>query len=88
MLEAIKDYGQATAWAALVIEGEEIIPAGRSSWLQFVWLSHNKEQQRRVYAFIAGGSAREEATTFRLDAARPSVLEDNRTINFVNGWSK
>ena len=88
MLEAIKDYGQACEWAALVVEGEEIIPAGRSNWLQFVWLSHNKEQQRRVYAFIEGGSAREEATTFRLDAARPSVLEDNRTINFVNGWSK
>ena len=28
MLEAIKDYGQASAWAALVIDGEEIISAG------------------------------------------------------------
>jgi len=73
MLEAIKDYGQASAWAALVMDGEEIIPAGRSNWLQFVWLSHKKEQQRHVYEFIAGDRAREEATTFRLDAAHPSV---------------
>lgn len=60
MLEAIKDYGQAAAWAALLIDGEEIIPAGRSSWLQFVWLSHKQEQQRRVYEFIAGDSASEK----------------------------
>jgi hypothetical protein len=73
MLEAIKDYGQASAWAALVVDGEEIIPAGRSNWLQFVWLSHNKEQQRRVYEFIERDRAREEATTFWLDAAHPSV---------------
>ena len=73
MLEAIKDYGQAAAWAALVMDGEEIIPAGRSNWLQFVWLSHKKEQQRQVYEFIAGDRARAEATTFRLDAAHPSV---------------
>ncbi len=73
MLEAIKEYGQTSAWAALVMDGEEVIPAGRSNWLQFVWLSHNKEQQRRVYAFIEGDSAREEATTFRLYAAHPSV---------------
>ena len=53
--------------------GEEIIPAGRSNWLQFVWLSHNKEQQRCVYEFIAGDSASEEATTFRLYVAHPSV---------------
>jgi len=72
LLEAIKEYGQAAAWAALRIDGEEIIPAGRSNWLQFVWLSHNKEQQRRVYEFIKGDSAREKATTFRLDAAHPS----------------
>ncbi len=38
MLEAIKDYGQAHAWAALVIDGEEIIPVERSNWLHFVWL--------------------------------------------------
>jgi len=72
MLDAIKDYGQASAWAALLIDGEEIIAAGRSNWLQFVWLSHNKEQQRRVYAFIEADGAREEATTFRLHAAHPS----------------
>ena len=36
MLKAIKDYGQADAWTALVIDGEEIIPAGRSNWLHFV----------------------------------------------------
>ena len=57
----VKVYGQAAAWAALVMDGEEIIPAGRSNWLQFVWLSHNKEQQRRVYEFIKEDSAREEA---------------------------
>ena len=38
MLEAIKDYGQADEWAALVIDGEEIIPVERSNWLHFVWL--------------------------------------------------
>jgi len=52
MLEAIKDYGQVHAWAALLLDGEELIPAGRSNWLQFVWLSHNKEQQRHVYAHL------------------------------------
>src|SRR5260370_37858058 len=31
MLEAIKEYGQASAWAALVLDGEEIISAGRSN---------------------------------------------------------
>jgi hypothetical protein len=72
-LEAIKEYGQAHAWVALVIDGEEIIPAGRRSWLDFVWLSHKKEQQRRVYEFIEGDSTSEEATTFRLHAAHPSV---------------
>jgi len=56
MLEAIKDYGQAHAWAALLIDGEELIPAGRSNWLHFVWLSHKKEQQRRVYEYIRGWS--------------------------------
>ena len=52
MLEAIKDYGQAYAWGALVIDGEEIISAGRSNWLQFVWLSRQKDQQRRVYEYV------------------------------------
>jgi transcription initiation factor TFIIIB Brf1 subunit/transcription initiation factor TFIIB len=52
MLEAIKAYGQASAWAALLIDGEEIIPAGRSNWLHFVWLSQQQDQQRRVYAYI------------------------------------
>jgi len=56
MLEAIKDYGQASAWAALVIDGEEIISAGRSNWLQFVWLSQQHDQQRRVYEYIRGRS--------------------------------
>ena len=68
MLEAIKDYGQAAAWAALVMGGEEIIPAGRSNWLQFVWLSHNKEQQRRVYAFIEGDSA---SIRYEMEALNP-----------------
>ena len=52
MLAAIKDYGQAHAWAALVIDGEEIISAGRSNWLHFVWLSQQQDQQRRVYEYI------------------------------------
>ncbi len=52
MPEAIKDYGQACAWAALVIDGEEIISAGRSNWLHFVWLSQQQDQQRRVYEYI------------------------------------
>ena len=73
MLEAIEDYGQAAAWTALLIDGEEIIPAGRSSWLQFVWLSQQHDQQRHVYEYIAGDRAREEATTFRPDVAHPSV---------------
>jgi hypothetical protein len=54
LLEAIKDYGQAYAWAALVIDGEETIPAGRSNWLHFVWLSQQQDQQRRVYAYMRG----------------------------------
>ncbi len=56
MLDAIKDYGQAHEWLALVIDGEEIIPAGRSNWLHFVWLSQQKDQQRRVYEYIRGRS--------------------------------
>ncbi len=36
MLEAIRDYGQAHAWAALVIDGAEIISAGRFNWLHYV----------------------------------------------------
>ncbi len=55
-LERIRDYGRAYQWAALVIDGEEIIPAGRADWLDFVWLSHQKEQQRRVYEYIKGRS--------------------------------
>ena len=56
MLEAIKDYGQADAWAALFIDGEEIIPAGRSNWLHFVWLSQQQDQQRRVYEYLRNRS--------------------------------
>ena len=55
-LELIRDYGRAQEWAALVIGGEEIIPAGRAAWLDFVWLSHKKDQQRRVFEFIRGRS--------------------------------
>ena len=51
-LDVIGDYGQAHAWATLVIDGEEIIPAGRSNWLHFVWLSQQKDQQRHVYAYL------------------------------------
>jgi hypothetical protein len=53
-LETIRDYGQAHEWAALVINGEEMIPAGRSNWLDFVWLSQKKDQQRQVYECIRG----------------------------------
>jgi hypothetical protein len=52
MLEVIKDYGRAREWEALVIDGEEIIPAGRSNWLHFVWLSQQQDQQRHVYEYI------------------------------------
>jgi hypothetical protein len=55
-LEMIRDYGRAHQWTALVIDGEEIIPAGRADWLDFVWLSHQKEQQRRVFEYIKGRS--------------------------------
>jgi hypothetical protein len=71
--DVLSSHYRAHAWAALVMGGEEIIPAGRSNWLQFVWLSLNKEQQRRIYEFIEGDNAREEATTFRLYVAHPSV---------------
>ena len=55
-LEMIRDYGRAHQWVALVIDGEEIIPAGRADWLDFVWLSHQKEQQHRVFEYIKGRS--------------------------------
>jgi hypothetical protein len=55
-LEVIRDYGRAQEWAALVIGREEIIPAGRAHWLDFVWLSHKPEQQHRVYEWIRGRS--------------------------------
>jgi transcription initiation factor TFIIIB Brf1 subunit/transcription initiation factor TFIIB len=55
-LEMIRDYGRAQEWAALVIDCEEIIPAGRAHWLDFVWLSHKKDQQHRVYECIRGRS--------------------------------
>ena len=42
MLEVIRDYGRVDEWPALVLDGEEIIPAGRADWLDFVWLSHKK----------------------------------------------
>jgi transcription initiation factor TFIIIB Brf1 subunit/transcription initiation factor TFIIB len=51
-LELMRDYGRAQEWAALVIDGEEIIPPGRAAWLAFVWLSHKKDQQRCVYEYI------------------------------------
>ena len=51
-LAVIKDYGQTHEWVALVIDGEEIVPAGRFEWLDFVWLSQKKDQQRRAYDYI------------------------------------
>ena len=59
-LEMIRDYGRAHEWAALVIGREEIIPAGRADWLDFVWLSHKKDQQRRVFEYIKGRSQSRE----------------------------
>jgi hypothetical protein len=55
-LDQIRDYGRAHDWASIVIDGTEIIPAGRAAWLEFVWLSSDKEQQRRVYEWINGRS--------------------------------
>jgi DNA-binding transcriptional ArsR family regulator len=51
-LEAIKRYGESRQWAALVLDGEELIPAGRPAWLRFIWISGKKEQQRRVYEHL------------------------------------
>ena len=51
-LEVIRDYGRAQDWPALLLDREELIPAGRSNWLQFVWLSQQHDQQRRVYAYL------------------------------------
>jgi DNA-binding transcriptional ArsR family regulator len=55
-LEAIKQYGERREWAALLIDGVEIIPAGRPSWLRFLWLSGEKEKQHRVYEYIRKGT--------------------------------
>jgi hypothetical protein len=55
-LEAMRDDGRPQQWAALVISGEEISTAERADWLDFVWLSHQKEQQRRVFEWIRGRS--------------------------------
>jgi hypothetical protein len=41
--ETIRDYDRAHEWPAMVIDGEEIIPAGRADWLEFVWLSQEKQ---------------------------------------------
>ncbi len=35
-----------------VSDSEGVLQAGRVDWLDFVWLSHKKEQQRCVYEFI------------------------------------
>jgi hypothetical protein len=43
-LDLIRDYGQAHTWTRLVIDGQEIIPTGRAAWLEFIWLSSDKEQ--------------------------------------------
>ncbi len=51
-MTAIKEYGQAHAWAALVIDREEIISAGHSNWVHFVWLSQQQDQQCYVYEYI------------------------------------
>jgi hypothetical protein len=41
----MRDYGQAHEWAALVIDGEEMVSAGQPNWLRFVWLSQKKNRQ-------------------------------------------
>src|SRR5437588_11915807 len=53
-LEVIRNDGQAHEWAALVIDGEEIGPAGRPNWLGFVWFSQWSDQQHRVYEWTRG----------------------------------
>jgi hypothetical protein len=37
--ECVSKCGGVKEWAALVIDGEEIVPAGRPNWLRFAWLS-------------------------------------------------
>ncbi len=59
-LEVIRNYGQTKEWAALVIDGEEIVPAGRPNWLRFVWLSQKRGQQRRADEYIKGGASSRE----------------------------
>jgi len=51
-LEAIRDWGKAHEWPCLILADEEVIPAGKSAWLEFIWLSRKREQQRRVYEHI------------------------------------
>jgi hypothetical protein len=53
-LEAIKQYGERRGWAALVIDGVEVIPAGRAAWLRFIWLSSDKQRQQQVYQYVSG----------------------------------
>src|SRR5579875_892950 len=52
-LEVIKRYGERQGWAALLIDGVEVIPAGRPAWLWFLWLSGDKEKQRCVYEYMS-----------------------------------
>jgi type II secretory pathway pseudopilin PulG len=51
-LEAVRDWGREHGWPSLVLSGEEVIPAGKSAWLEFIWLSRKKEQQCQVYEYI------------------------------------
>ncbi len=53
-VEAIKQYGERRGWVALLIDGQEMIPPGRLAWLRFLWLSDEKDKQRRVYEYISG----------------------------------
>src|SRR5579875_1982275 len=53
-LEEIKQYGERQGWAALLIDGVEVIPAGRPAWLRFLWLSGAKDKHRQVYEYIGG----------------------------------
>lgn len=48
----MRDYGQAQNWASVVLDGQEIIPAGHAARLEFIWLSGQQEQQRRVSRWI------------------------------------
>ena len=52
-LEVIESYAEGREWVALVVDGVEVVPEGRSAWLRFVWLSGEKEKQRQVLEYLS-----------------------------------